>query len=143
MAEKTAYEASNSELVDRFMEACARAGVSNSGLCIDMLAGADVVQMNYLKGAILARLDGQKPPFAPGTKVRVKDGVALPIRAKHYDAPDLKGEQTYTIDRVWYNSIWYLTFLEMADFSELKAQYQAERFCLAESESVAKVVPAR
>ncbi len=57
---KTAYEASNSELVDRFIKACARAGIANSGLCIDPSAGADIVQMNYLKGAVLARLDGPK-----------------------------------------------------------------------------------
>lgn len=143
MAEKrvTVYELSNVELTDTFMKACARAGVSNSGLCIDPSAGADVVEMNYIKGAVLARMDGQKPPFEPETKVKIKEEVVLPEPKHYYHAPDLEGNQTYTIDRVWYDKgKWYLTFLEMGKFSELDAQYLAERFCLVES--TAEIAPA-
>ena len=124
---KTAYEALSSELVDRFMKACARAGVSNSGLCMDPSAGADIVQMNYLRGAVLARMDGQKPPFKSG-KVGVKEEVVLPIRPRGYDAPCLKEKRVYTIDRVWYDGGWYLTFKELSNWSELKAQYPATQF---------------
>ena len=134
MAEKTSHEVSNVELIERFMKACARAGISNSGLCIDPSAGAQIVQMNYLRGVILARLDGQKPPFKHDMKVGVKKGAVLPVRPKCYYAPNLEGKQTYTIDRVWYDSgTWYLTFKEFRDWNELEAQYPAEQFCVVES----------
>lgn len=141
MAEKTSYEVSNIELINRFGDACARAGIANSGLCIDFTAGDKIVQVNYLKGVILARLDGQKPPFEPGMKVRIKKEVVRPVPPKHYDAPNSRRGQTYTINRVWYDDgRWYLTFKELEQWSELKAQYPATQFCLVES--TAEVAPA-
>ncbi len=128
MSEKTAYEASNKELIERLMKACARAGVSNSGLCFDPGAGVDIAQMLYLKGAVLARIERQKPLFKPGARVVLKDGVSAEAK-DWYAGVRLSRDKTYTIYRVWYDDNWFLSFTELlGEYPEVKCLYPAERF---------------
>ena len=132
MEEKSAYTMPNAELVEKFMNACARAGSSNSGLAIDVMAGTYLEEAHYHKGAVLARLDGKQPPFVRGMKVRVNEGTAFP---RKYGPPHLEQDKVQTVDRVWYDhNKWYLTFRELArSYSESSAQYKAGDFSLAES----------
>ncbi len=70
----TAYEQDNIQLLDRLINASAKAGVSQSGLIFSPMTNIDVLNLAYLKGVVLARLEGVKPPFSPQTKVEVPEG---------------------------------------------------------------------
>lgn len=103
----SSYEIPAEELLDRFMRATAQAGVSNSGLVIDVAAGFDHANMRYFRGVVLARMEGKTPPYKSGGKVRVKaDGEA---REVSYRGPELVAKSVWTIERVWYRkSVWAL-----------------------------------
>jgi len=96
--EKTAYEIDHTELVNKFRKAAAQAGVSTSGLVIDMGGGYNVLNANYLQGAVIARIEGVQPPFSPDNRLRPKDKE---IRC--YDTPRVIGkEEVVTVKRVYY-----------------------------------------
>ena len=48
-------------LVNRFMNVCAQAGVSRSGLCIDITANTKLRKAHLFKAAVLARIEGVTP----------------------------------------------------------------------------------
>jgi hypothetical protein len=73
------------ELVDEFMNACARAGASNSGLVIDFAAGSDRAEAHYLKGVVLARIAGVKPPLRPGRKMIPLSSLPKGVVSVNYD----------------------------------------------------------
>jgi hypothetical protein len=82
---KWAYEMTDQELVDEFMDACARAGASNSGLVIDFSAGSDRAEAHYFKGVLLARLAGMKPPLKPGCKMVPLSNLTRGAVSVNYD----------------------------------------------------------
>ncbi|MEK7138002.1 MAG: hypothetical protein AAB787_00690 [Patescibacteria group bacterium] len=86
---KLAYDYSNEELVHAFSKAVARAGVSNSGLVIDIMAGQDRSEAIYLRGVLLSRLDGKERPFTQGDRVRLSE------HARHYVASRNTGGESY------------------------------------------------
>lgn len=103
---QTSYEISDEDLIRRFSEACARVGVSNSGLCISPGAGDDAVHARYLHGVVLARLAGKKPPYEPSQRVVV---TLNGLSGYSYRSPNLVAGSQYTIERVWYvEKSWYL-----------------------------------
>jgi len=68
---KLAYDYTHAELVDAFWRTVAKAGVSNSGLAIDIMAGHDRAEASYLRGVLLSRLELQERPFTRGDYVRL------------------------------------------------------------------------
>ena len=125
------YELTNEELLDAFLQAVARAGVSNSGLVFDAMAGHERAEAAYLNGVVLSRLDGVKPPFSRGAQVAPKEAASVPVlsvnRGRHghrvYIGPEKKGK--YTVNRVVYegNAKWSLYFKEVEEY-----RYPAEHF---------------
>lgn len=68
---KLAYDYTNEELVDAFGKAAAQAGVSNSGLVIDPMAGYLLAEVRYFRGVLLSRLEGKERPFTRGDIVKL------------------------------------------------------------------------
>lgn len=66
------------------MNACARAGFSGSGAVIDPSARSDLSAAHYLKGVLMARLDGVKPPFNPGDELYPKNIITRPSDRNHW-----------------------------------------------------------
>ena len=66
-----AYEMGNKDLVSEFGRVCGRSGSSNNGCAIDCSGSMWAEEARYFKGVLLARLEGAKPPFKPGDKVKV------------------------------------------------------------------------
>ena len=62
-----------------------------------MMASSFAEQAHYLKGVLLARLAGQKPPVRPGDSVRYK-------KQPDFFAYELRGDrvQTFIVERVIY-----------------------------------------
>ena len=84
-----AYEMDNRTLLKEFWMACARAGVSGSGLVIDVAGPSNAEEARYLKGVLLARLEGKKPPFKRGDVVNpVGGGQPRTIERIHYNGGD-------------------------------------------------------
>ncbi len=125
---QTSYEISDEDLVRRFSEACVRTGVSNSGLCISPGADDDAVHARYLKGVVLARLAGKKPPYEPSQRVVVtRDG----LQGSSYRLPILAAGSQYTIEKVWYTeNNWYLELKGIAAAEILSPIYPASGFKL-------------
>ncbi len=101
-----AYEMSHEELVNYFMRICARAGTASSGLVIDVTGLYEAAEAKYLKGVLLARLDGQKPPFKREEEIEVTaDSVYV------YHGRNLKKGEHLTIERIYYqDKKWFVTF---------------------------------
>ena len=129
MSEKqeTAYDWPNEKLVEYFMDACARAGISNSGLVIDFMAGSNFDEAHYIKGIILSRLDGKTPSFKRNDVVVIKANIRT-ISAKQSRGPDIGHNKNFTIWRVHYdNGRWFLEF-EGIRGDRGTALYDAEKF---------------
>ena len=129
-----AYELDNEALLKEFMNACGRAGTSNSGLCYDLAASEHLKYAHYLKGVVLAKIEGEDPPFKPGDIVIcVKRDGAYP--AFGYSSFPLPGtilcqRQPKKIIRVYYKGgkKWEV---ELAPNHE--RLYRAEDFSIAET----------
>lgn len=124
-----AYELSNEALLKEFMEACARAGVSNSGLCYSPTAGVHQDRANYFRGVVLARLEGEKPPFKPGdTIICVKPNGAY--QTTGYCHTPMRGwTEPQKVVRLYYKGakVWEL---KVANHNNDEF-YRAEDFALA------------
>lgn len=77
MSAKWAYDLSNSELLGKLVNVAARAGISGSGLVIDCGSQSYFSDLRYLKGVVLARLEGKKPPFKTGDRVFPVEGKTV------------------------------------------------------------------
>ena len=119
----TAYDAPDEELMDRLIRAAATAGTATSGLCFDPAAGLHIAQMRYLKGVVLARLAGKKPPFQPDARVVTGDqDVHDSSRQGPYLLPKFEG----TVRRVLYaGGDWFL------ELEGIIGMYRADAFRLA------------
>lgn len=141
MAKKpTVYDIELTDLIERFGNACAHSGVANSGLCISFGGGYAVIDVQYLRGALLARFRGKTPPFEPGQKVRMKKDALERYRWKP-NPPD----RILTIERVFFRDPdrWELVFKEYDQFDDngrLCDRYQAERFEVVDADVEATIV---
>ena len=133
MAEKqeTAYDWPNEKLINGYAETCMRAGVSNSGLVIDFMAGSNHEEARYLRGVILSRLDGKTQSFKRNDVVVIKADIRT-VSSKQYWGPTLGHNNNFTIRRVHYdNGKWFLEF-EGIRCDEGIPLYDAEKFELDE-----------
>ena len=131
---KYAYDMSNTELLNAMTQAAANAGTSNSGIIYDPMAPTHVVQLIYLRGVVLSRLEGQLPPFRRGDEVVLKDD--RPVYTKSCDGRSVGGkfleeEGPFTVSRAWYvdDETWRLSFRKHGEHC-----YDGIRFQLAEVE---------
>lgn len=116
MAEKTVYEIEPEELVKKFRDMAAQAGISGSGLVIDFAAGYTFLEASYLEGAVLARIEGVQPPFSPGMLLKPKDG-----KVQGYGRPkSIEVEEIVTVGRVFYEGRgrWTMELRGLEKFSE-------------------------
>lgn len=129
MVVRTAYEMTNEELLREFGQACAEAGLSNSGLVIDVMGPVHVGEARYLKGVVLARLDGQKPPFSCEDVVQSKSGGE--VRAVGYGGLfAISG--SHEIFRVHYlgNEKWLMELRDIPEATRGTLMFPAEEFIL-------------
>ncbi len=114
------YAWDTEKLLSEFMNACARTGISNSGLVISFSAGFDHSQAHYLRGVVRARIDGVKPPIQPGDQVQPKSEAIAPSQSNgwrksiHHKRALPK---TLTVNTVHYfgNGRWEFVFQEIND----------------------------
>jgi hypothetical protein len=124
---KLAYDYTHMELVDAFVRAVAKAGVANSGLVIEIMGPHHAREARYLRGVLLARLEGQERPFTKGDRVRLKTRLA--VSSVNYDGGYYRREvhagKEYAVSRVFYDGIgkWSISLGEDADF-----RFPAEEF---------------
>ncbi len=108
---KWAYEMSNEKLVEELMQTCARAGTAGSGLIIDITGPYAAAEAQYLKGVLLSRLAGQKPPFKRGETVEVAVD-----RVCSYPGRDLKRGEQLEVQRVYFeDQIWKVAIKGIED----------------------------
>ncbi len=118
MSEANPYNWSNDVLLDALVRVAARAGVSNSGLVIDLSASSDVSQLHYLKGVMLARLHGKQLPFNLGDAVKPKSGGLVKGRVSDGFCPrEASFNEPEKIVKLWYlgNDRWEVGFLKFRE----------------------------
>lgn len=138
------YTLSNKQLLDKFANTCARAGISNSGFMIDATGPSRARYAQYLKNVVLSRMDGKKPPFNPGDTVETKsesDEQIRPIDGNHgfftcYDPAALMARgSSYKISEIYYRpseteSEWWLRFRSLGENHNAFWLYRATHFSL-------------
>ena len=131
MKEKTSYEVSNEELVERVIKAAAQAGTSTSGLVMDIMAGTKIENLHYLKGCLLARLDDAKPTIQPSDKALLDADMVVKgcdLCGHSLAVPELKKGE-YTVNRVWYfQKKWHLELVGKNTRDGNMALYPADEF---------------
>ncbi len=92
-----AYDLTDTELLDRFAQACAESGTANAKLIYRVIGPSLTEDIKYLKGVLHARLAGQKPPVHPGDIVRFK-------KQPEFFGYELRGDkvQTFIVEQVLY-----------------------------------------
>lgn len=127
---KWAYEMSDKELIDEFGKACAESGVSNSGLCIDPMGPCDAEEARYLRGAVLARIEGLKPSFKRGDVVQIKSG--RDAHPQDYWGSSLAHDKDQTIRRIHYcgDDKWLLEFEDIPRGERGILRFNADDFIL-------------
>lgn len=108
---KWAYDMSNEELLKACWDATVQAGVSNSGLVMGFGGNFHQTEAFYLYGVALSRLNGKRPPFAPGDKVCVNRRATYYCSSvNHRDERSVGGEAKpnteYGICRVFYEKVY-------------------------------------
>lgn len=124
-----AYDATNEQLLEAFAKAAAEAGIAGSGLCIDIMAASKFEEFNYLKGIVLSRMKGLKPPFTREDEVVLKLGIRAQPRHPNY-SPVLVSDtdEALVVFRVYFeDEKWYLNFRGLAR-KESPLLYPAENF---------------
>lgn len=127
---KWAYEMSNEELVDAFANACAASGTANSGLVIDITGPAKASRACYFRGVLLARLEGQKPPFNLSDAVQTKSDKEVRA-ANHWRCGGVVSHDVQQrIRKIHYggNGRWFLEFENIPEGEEGYPQFEAEKF---------------
>jgi len=95
----TPYELSESELVKEFRQACIKLGMSGGVLTFNPAEIWDMIEVEYLQGAVLARLRKLTPPFQPGDRVREDLPTKLIGGAERGPTP---GEE-HIVDRMFFD----------------------------------------
>jgi hypothetical protein len=107
------YSWSTGKLLDEFMNACAHAGVSGSGLVISFSGDSDHSKAHYLRSVLCARLDRFEPPIKPGDKVQSRARKVTPLPRNGYTRNPRELPKTLTVEKVYYfGGNWRLEFLE-------------------------------
>jgi hypothetical protein len=115
------YEWETQRLLSEFMNACAKAGTSNSGLVISFSAASDLQDAHCLRGVVLARIDGVKPQIKPGDQVKpVQDNDINPAPSNGYNSSRSRARKlpdVLTVESVRYmgGDRWELVFKERND----------------------------
>ena len=130
------YDMPNGKIIEEFMQACAKASISNSGLCIDVMAGYELERAYYLKGVVLARMDKQTPPFKSGDVVKPK--FERVPSADWWGTTQL-ADTHLKIKRVLYigNGKWQLGFIGVEHSEKRDPRFPADSFCLVTAEALA------
>ncbi|GEM_PF-4718381 len=110
------YALETDRLLDEFMRATARAGVSRSGLAI-IIGGDDSLEYaHYLKGVVRARIDDVQPPIQPGAQVKPTAQLTAPAQSNDWKRSKHERElpPVMTVDQVYYlgENTWNVTFRE-------------------------------
>ena len=131
MPRPTSYEIPDKELVDKLISVAAAAGTACSGLVVDMTTPSRVENLHYLKGCMLARLDGVKPEIQPGHEVEIPEGKK--VNGKGLDGlcfgVEPLGCDNYTVIRVWYrDKQWFLELNGKSKEEGGVALYPADQF---------------
>lgn len=86
----------------------------------------------YLEGILLARLEGLKPSFNAGDKVKPKgEKRAIFSLNGHHRIP---GDKTQVVWRVHYrDNKWCLSLEDVLGGAEIEILFKAEDFCLVDS----------
>ncbi len=111
-----AYDMGHQGLLDAMAHAAAETGISGSGLVIDPAAPFHREEYHYLRGVVLARLEGQEPPVRRGDQVVYED--ERPSDTFHSENQSGHRRKTlgdtgpYIVYRVWYlgDGKWALSF---------------------------------
>jgi len=129
-----AYEMSNRELLSAFAEACARSGLSNSGIIMSFTGSMDAERARYLRGVLLSRLDGLKPPFKPGDVVKPSGNGVSPVSWRHGHTP-LPQDKHQKILSILYagNGDWLLELEGTQEGEYGRPQFNAKAFVLVAS----------
>lgn len=133
--DKLAYDCSNTELVDEFWRAVARAGVSNSGLVIDTMAGSDRAEDLYFRGVLLSRLEGKERPFIRGDRVQLlssKSGYSCSVNRYDYSRGSVEHGKVYEVSRTFYENDGKWSLIFKGD--EYERRYSAELFEIAKQQ---------
>ncbi len=130
-----AYGLPNKELVEEFARACAQSGMSNSGLVIDVMGSVYYAEeVRYLKGVLLARLEGAKPPFGRGDIVKTKTGKNVYSVEHAYSLPH---NQRQIISRIYYDGgRWLLKFKGVPAGERGYPRFNADEFVLKSSAAI-------
>jgi hypothetical protein len=125
------YAWNNEKLVHEFMHATAKSANANSGLVIDVTGPIHAKRVHYLKGVLLARLDGKQPPFSPGAALRIKHGARV---GGVWWVPQLSHDNQYTVMQVLYeDGKWLMTFKGVSEHERYGTPaYDADAFELVE-----------
>jgi len=119
----------NEQLIQAFARTCAASGVANSGLVVDVMGPIHASEARYLKSVLLARLEGQKPPFNRRDLVESKSLQAV------WSADGARFSATpgpHEIFRVHYegNGKWFLEFKDIPEGRLEAPRFPAEEFVL-------------
>jgi len=122
-----AYEMSNADLLQAFARACAEAGVAISGFVLDPMGPLHADTAHYLKGVLLARLEGIKPPFS-------RDDIVQSKSEKEVRPEDFRGLSAapgpQKIRRIYYEGSgkWLLEFEGVPDGRNGTSIFLTEKF---------------
>lgn len=104
-----AYDDTNEKLVEALWKATARAAISNSGLIMELVSTGDAARATYLHGVILSRLNGKRPPFVPGDKVRMNPKATYYCgsanRNEYHSIGEAKADTKYVVEDVFYEKV--------------------------------------
>lgn len=106
-------------LLNEFMNACAKAGISHSGLVIDLSVGTELSRAHNLRGVVHARIDGVTPPVQPGDKVKPNKKTIAPSSSNGWERSrnERALPKILTVKTVHYvgNDCWEFMFQEVND----------------------------
>lgn len=127
---KWAYEMTYEELLDALGEVCVKAGRKRFLVDPAGVAWKEEEDVEYYRGAILARLQRVKPPFNPFDSVtpkKKKDVIAREIPSSLAYAG-----KTHAIERIYYrgNGVWLLEFDNFPRWKGRRPLFRAEDFIL-------------
>jgi hypothetical protein len=111
MAEQWAYEMKSEELMEALSRATVRAGISNSGLVIDLTGNNDGAGAFYLYGVVLSRLEGKLPPFKPGDVVIMDPketyycGPVISSSSRHHASGEAAPNVQYEVAAIYYEKV--------------------------------------
>ena len=150
MSKEWAYDYASEKLMEALWRATARAAISNSGLVIDLTGSGNAARATYLHGVILSRLDGKRPPFMPGDKVRMNPKATYYCssvnRNEHHSAGEAKSDTEYLVENVFYEKVYrgalqggdhYRWTISFRDKKLEGYRFDADRFEKVEQEQLA------